>query len=444
MSLVAPTEPQTASPPRRFDWRLALSVPLLGVAALLTWSTVQGLEGRRKLRTELAEISHVRYGLLNANRWVEILVPLLDARIDALDLAPAQGASLRPMVQSALNRLLDDVKAQMSVKPAAPPGGAAPAAGGFLGQGNPLIVNMIIGALRPHIPEYTTMVLRELGRPQSREAVKNYIHSALAEGAKTTFGAVDMRWYSSILKQHGCADAETCKQTLGGEIRDADARIQRDYLGALAACAAAFFVLLTRRGPLGRWSIVVLLLFSLVLLAGGLATPMLEVEAKISQLKVTLLGTPVVFSDQVLYYQSKSVFEVFRALIDTNRPEMWVVGVLVLMFSVVFPALKLIASAAALFRPGLVRNAVVRFFALESSKWSMADVMALAIFMAFVAFNGLVGHTLESLRQTGAEVLIPTNSSKILPGYYLFIGFCLASLFVARRLGKQLRGRSEA
>jgi hypothetical protein len=166
---------------------------------------------------------------------------------------------------------------------------------------------------------------------------------------------------------------------------------------------------------------------------------MLEVEAKISQLKMTLLGQPVVFSDQVLYYQSKSVFEVFRALIDTHRTEMWVVGVLVLMFSVVFPGLKLLASGASLFRPGLLGNPVVLFFALESSKWSMADVMALAIFMSFVAFNGLVGHTLESLKETGADILIPTDSSKILPGYYIFVAFCLASLFVARRLGKELR-----
>jgi hypothetical protein len=416
----------------RIDLRVAASVLLLAAATHLTWATVQGLEKRRNLRTQLSEISHVKYGLLNANRWVEILLPALNKQVDALDLEPAEGPTLRPMVQNALYRLLDDVKVKMSAKPAE---GATP----MLGQGNPMIVNMIIGALRPHVPEYTAMVLKELGRPEARTAVKDYLRGAIETAAKSTFGPVDMTLYQSILKEHGCANGEACKQEIASDVRQEDERIGFHYLFALGFSALAMVLLLARRGPVGKWGFAVLLLFCLMLLGGGLMTPMLEVEAKISQLKMTLLGQPVVFSDQVLYYQSKSVFEVFRALIDTNRAEMWVVGVLVLMFSVVFPGLKLTASTVSLFRPSLLGNPVVRFFALESSKWSMADVMALAIFMSFVAFNGLVGHTLESLKDTGADILIPTDSSKILPGYYIFIGFCLASLFVARRLGKELR-----
>jgi hypothetical protein len=129
---------------------------------------------------------------------------------------------------------------------------------------------------------------------------------------------------------------------------------------------------------------------------------------------------------------------VFRALMDTNRPEMWAVGVLVLMFSVIFPIIKLLTSTLALRFPALLRNPVAAFFALKSSKWSMADVMALAIFMSFVAFNGLIPNTMKGLLATGAEIAIPTDSSKILPGYYLFIGFCLASLFVSQRIGALL------
>jgi hypothetical protein len=32
------------------------------------------------------------------------------------------------------------------------------------------------------------------------------------------------------------------------------------------------------------------------------------------------------------------------------------------------------------------------------------------------------------------QVLIPTNASKILPGYYLFIGFCVSSILLSRKL----------
>jgi hypothetical protein len=69
----------------------------------------------------------------------------------------------------------------------------------------------------------------------------------------------------------------------------------------------------------------------------------------------------------------------------------------------------------------------------------MADVMALAIFMAFVAFNGLIANTMGALKGTGAELAIPTDSSKMLPGYYLFIGFCMASLFLSKKLERGIR-----
>src|SRR5262245_56302016 len=81
------TAPQTEPAPRTgFDFRLLLGILLLAIAAVLTWRTIEELELRRNLRTQLAEISHVRYDLLNADRWVAQLVPILEARIDALDL----------------------------------------------------------------------------------------------------------------------------------------------------------------------------------------------------------------------------------------------------------------------------------------------------------------------------------------------------------------------
>jgi hypothetical protein len=419
--------------------RLTAGVLLLAAAIVCTWLTIQGLSARRNLRTELAELSHVRYGLLNADRWVEKLVPVLDANIDTVDLNAASKASLRPAVENLLYRLLDNVKEKMSA-----PNPQAAGIGGLLGQGNALMANMMMGALRPHVPEYASVVLAELGKPQNKEAVKNYVRTVLADGAKNTFGQVDMTWYSAILKQYGCADVGACQQQLGDRIHEADAKLAYYYLTVLGSSALAFFLLLMTGPLLGRSSAVVLLLFCVVLLVGGVLNPMIEVEAKITQLKMTFLGAPIVFGDQVLYFQSKSVLEVFQTLIQQGRPDMWIVGVLVLTFSVVFPTLKILTSLLYLFKPSLLRQSrLARFFVLESSKWSMADVMALAIFMAFVAFNGLIANTMGALQGAGAQLTIPTNSSKILPGYYLFIGFCIASLFLSKKLERGIRRSQE-
>src|ERR1700732_3206404 len=126
----------------KIDFRLVAGVLLLAAAIVFTWLTIDGLSARRRLRTELAEITHVRYGLLNADRWVEKIVSILEGKIDALDLKTADRASLRPTVRKALYRLLDDVKQKMSAKNPQSSG-----IGGLLGQGNPLIANLMVGAL---------------------------------------------------------------------------------------------------------------------------------------------------------------------------------------------------------------------------------------------------------------------------------------------------------
>ena len=104
------TDPSRPHLPWKMNFRLITGVLLLVPAIVFTWLTIDGLSSRRRLRMELAEISHVRYGLLNADRWVEKIVPILEAKIDALDLKAADRASLRPTVENALYRLLDDVR----------------------------------------------------------------------------------------------------------------------------------------------------------------------------------------------------------------------------------------------------------------------------------------------------------------------------------------------
>jgi len=410
--------------------RLVVGLLLLAAAANSVRQTIDILSSRRTLHMELAEIGHVRYGVLNADRWVEKIVPILDAQIDALDLTATNRASLRPMVVKALNRLLDQVGEQMTPKPAP---GVAPA--GFAAQAQAMIVKNMLASLKPHVPEYADTVLKELGKPENKQAVKDYLRSVVTDGAKATFGEVDMQEYSAILKQYGCADAGACQSELGRRIGELDFRATFHYLLVLGASALAFLLLNGRTAE-----IAIQLLFCIALLVGGVFTPMIEVEAKISKLSLTFFGQPISFSEQVLYYQSKSVLEVFRTLITMGQPEMLVVAVLVLMFSVVFPAVKVITVALCLHDPSLLKKyRLVRFFALESSKWSMADVMALAIFMAFVAFNGLIGSAMSGLRGPAAQLVIPTDSSKILPGFYLFVGFCLASLWLAKKLERSIR-----
>ena len=413
------TNPSPSGHSHWFDYlRLAAAAILLLPAIWFSWKTVDGLAARRLIRTDLAEIENARYGILSADQWRTIIGPMLNAQIDQLDFK-GQSKNLRPQVQRALNALLDKMDAD---KPS-----------GIQG----MFVSKMIASLRPKVPEYTNVVMAQLVNKGTEKGFKDSIRGVLANAVANTFGNTDMTTYNAILRHYGCASGAACEQTLDQQIAVADTQLNRDYLTVLACAALAFILLMIGTPALSRAAVVVLMSFCIAMGVGGVLSPMLEVEVRVTKIDATLLGTPIEFRDQSLYYRSKTVYEVFQTLIHMGRPEMSVVGVLVILFSVVFPTLKMLALAASLFRPTLLRtNRFVKLLAFELSKWSMADVMVLAIFMSFVAFNGVIGSAFDGLRSVPnvQQVLIPTNASKILPGYYLFIGFCVSSILLSRKL----------
>ena len=429
------------SPRKRSRWfhlRMAASIILLLPAIWFTWRTVDGLATRRDFRTDLAELEHVRYGLLSADQWRGIIGPILNAQVDKLDLK-GQTRNLRPMVEQSLNALLDNLKQQMTAPRPANSKGPA----GFTAP--PMLVNVIINSLRPHVPEYTNVVLAELAKPQNQKAFKESVRSVMTDAVKNTFSNVDMTTWSAILRRYGCSSAPVCEQGLRNRIQESDAQLNRDYLIVLASAALAFILLTIGQPALSRAAVVVLMLFCIAMLVGGVLSPMLEVEVRITRLDATLLGSPIEFRDQSLYYRSKTVLEVSRSLLEMHRPAMSLVAVLVILFSVVFPALKMLALSASMFRPSLLRTSrIVKLLALHLSKWSMADVMVLAIFMSFVAFNGVIESGMGGIRAEPAvqQLVIPTDSSKILPGYYLFIGFCIASIYLSKKLEHGIAAQS--
>ena len=430
------TNPSPGEHARSFDFRLAAAVILLLPAIWFSWKTVDGLAARRVIRTDLAEITNARYGILSADQWRTIIGPMLSAQVDKIDLK-GQSKSLRPMVERSLYALLDNIKTQMTAPSATAPGKP----GGI----SPMFVNMIVASLRPHVPEYTNVVMAELAKWDTQKSFKDSIRAVLADAVKNTFGNTDMTTYNAILKHYGCSSGAACEQTLGKQIEESDRKLARDYVTVLACALLGFILLMAGRPTLSRGAVVVLMLFCLAMLAGGVLSPMMEVEVRVTKIDATLLGTPIEFQDQSLYYRSKTVLEVSETLLRMGRPEMTVVGVLVILFSVVFPTLKMLALSVSLFRPALLRtNRLVKLLAFELSKWSMADVMVLAIFMSFVAFNGVIGSAFDGLRTEPnvQQVLIPTNASKILPGYYLFIGFCVASIFLSKKLERGIASGS--
>jgi hypothetical protein len=62
----------------------------------------------------------------------------------------------------------------------------------------------------------------------------------------------------------------------------------------------------------------------------------------------------------------------------------------------------------------------------------MADVMVVAMFMAYIGFNGIVDSQFDELRTAGQDLVILTaNGTSPQQGYYLFLTYTLLALFLS-------------
>ena len=68
----------------------------------------------------------------------------------------------------------------------------------------------------------------------------------------------------------------------------------------------------------------------------------------------------------------------------------------------------------------------------------MADVMVVAIFMAYIGFNGVIADQLGHLNSASEKmVLLTTNGTSLQPGYYLFLTYTLLALFLSELLTRK-------
>jgi uncharacterized paraquat-inducible protein A len=168
----------------------------------------------------------------------------------------------------------------------------------------------------------------------------------------------------------------------------------------------------------------------------GVTTPMIDMEAKIAHLNFILFDHPINFDNQVLYFQSKSILDVFWVMITHKEIKMKLVGLLVVGFSIVFPLLKMMSCFLYYYNFLKARSSkIINFFVLQSGKWSMADVLVVAIFMAYIGFNGIINSQLGSMSEASTNTeLITTNGTSLQPGYYIFLAYVILAMFLSHML----------
>lgn len=391
------------------------------------------------LRQDLALIQDVRYGLFNVDEWKAELSDVITAKIESFELKDDNREEIRAQVESLLRTLVNDLERNYYEDQSS----------SLLGilQSTGMSLFGVFDQIKKDIPSMAQRIVTFMDDPENRDKVRNYLMDTVDGYAAETFGETNYSAVDQVLDRRGIpagnrsermATAVTTIQSRLGQIDAAQFPLQ--IAGVLLFLITATALFLWAQSHVHIKLVAATLI---IWLLSGIQMPMLLIQAKIDRLDFQLLGESFAFSDQVLFQQSKSIWEVVKLLIMEGKgPGAWLAGVGVFLFSILIPAGKLCATLAWKEGTRWSQTSIGKLVLFRSAKWAMADVMVVAIFLSHLGFNGILKNQIQRLEGISPrlEVLTTANSS-LLPGFLAFFGFAVLGLLLSERL-KTLEQRS--
>jgi hypothetical protein len=379
----------------------------------------------KNYKKDFFQVNKINYGLLNGDNWSWQLQEIIDNQVDTFRLSTRNKAVLREQISQIMNRLLTDIDQMLHEKREK-----------TVDNIKYKVINTFvdINHFREEIPHFANTIIDELDKSKNREKMKHLLKEKVTDIlVQDTVFAVSQR--ESIFRKYHIQglypfNAYIKKQTSDIEVH------QRTLGYALVGLMALvlllwIYVIKKRMTSIYSYAFLIAVTVSFINLFIGISLPMIEIDARISQVNLELLSSHIVFYDQIIFFQSKSILDVIMTLVSNGKVDTIFVGILILTFSVLFPFMKLVSATVYLFRPNK-KNKFIKLMAFKSGKWSMADVMVVAIFMAYVGFQGILNDQLKNINITEDKVnLLSTNKSNLQIGFIIFVAFCLFNLFLS-------------
>jgi hypothetical protein len=405
--------------------KLFLPLIIIIISVILCHQIITNSISNQKNKTDYAELNHVTYGLLSVEEWKRQITVILAEEIDRLSLSKTNERELRKHIEVLLNTLIDKVDKKIREVNS----------GSAEGRVKQSFINIFISLedIKKGIPEYADAIIHEMTKSKTRGQIKTVLNKQLEQYVSQTFDTPDTSQISRILLRTDSKDIESARIKINKAILVKHDLIWKESILLIILSVILFAWSGFSRQPLTPSRYILLVGSLIILLIAGVTTPTIDVEAKISQMSFMLMGHTIHFENQVLYFQSKSILDVFWIMIAHQDIQMKFVGVLLITFSIFFPLLKIVSLLGYYFNYHHAReNPLIKFFVLKSGKWSMADVMVIAMFMAYIGFNGIIASQLGQLSSAGQEMeILTTNGTSLQPGYYLFLTYTLLALFLS-------------
>ncbi|HEX5071061.1 MAG TPA: paraquat-inducible protein A [Vicinamibacterales bacterium] len=132
-----------------------------------------------------------------------------------------------------------------------------------------------------------------------------------------------------------------------------------------------------------------------------------------------------------VYQQTRSILGSVKHLYEVGSNT---AASLILLFSVLVPFIKALLVMWAVYRRDAERRLRTLRFVEIIAKWSMADVFAVAVIIAFLAAKA-------TQTAAGSATALLTFTATFGPGFYWFAAYCLFSLFTQQVTTRLLMAR---
>jgi hypothetical protein len=414
--------------------KMILSVLIVISLSVLCQQIIKISNANQINKVEVAELNHIRYGLMSINTWKEQVEEIITAEVDKLKITPEHEIELKTNLEAQLNVLIDKINARIQQSNKG-------SAGGWVKQA---FINIFVSIdeVKKGIPGYADAMIKEMKRPQAQGKIKDLLKDKLTSYIDQTFDKQDMSQVERILARTNSDTIEIARLKLKQEIETNYAVVEKQAIAMIILSIILFLIPAFSKEPLAPFEYFSMVIALLIMIAAGVTTPMIDMEAKISQMTFVLMNHPIQFENQVLFFQTKSIIDVFWIMITDNAIQMKFVGILMICFSIIFPLIKLLSSVAYYYNyRGLRHNRTIEFFVLKSGKWSMADVLVVAIFMAYIGFNGIITSQFGKLATASKEIVIlTTNGTNLQPGYFIFLTYALLAMVLSGYLTRGPHG----
>jgi hypothetical protein len=416
-------------------YKILLVLVLSPVIAFALWCGLnihQLVVQRANIKKDYSELNSIKHGLLSVDSWRDHITEIVTEQIDAFDLSNIQEDTLRASLNKVLNSVITKADEMVSKKQTK-----------LDKKIKQFAIKQFVDVekIREKVPEFSQTIIQELKKPGNKKRIKFLAKSKFEELATKTHDSLhDMSVMNQILFRYHAKNLTEFNLITSLQIQQLQ-DWSYYYSFAMIGCLVLFLLLwliLRNQTPLHSPFFVMSVLLGLIVLIIGLLAPMIEIDARIKELNFLLIGKPLVFTDQVIFYQSKSILDVVHILLTTGKADSIFVGALILIFSVVFPITKLICTKIYLLGGEKTRsNKFLSWFAFKSGKWSMADVMVVAIFMAYIGFKGILDTQMTKLSvQKNSLATIATNETSLQPGVILFVAYVMYGLILGVILKK--------